>query len=71
MKVSSSAIENIDFADDSQVVITYRGGKEYIYNCIDIDGFQNDLTDVIDEGESVGRFVNRAIRAELLQTISV
>jgi hypothetical protein len=29
----------------------------------------NDLTDVVEEGESVGSFINRAVRSEVLQKI--
>jgi hypothetical protein len=71
MKVSSSAIQSIEFGANDEVVITFNGGKEYTYKCVDVDGFQNDLTDVIEENESVGRFVNRAIKAELLQPVKV
>ena len=69
MQITSSAIENIAFADDNQVTVTFKGGRDYLYNVSDLEGFQNDLNDVIEEGESVGRFVNRAIRAQLLQTV--
>jgi hypothetical protein len=66
MKFTSSAIQNIAFGEDNQVSVTFNGGREYLYVCKDLEGFQNDLNDVISEGESVGRFVNRALRAELL-----
>lgn len=69
MQIVSSAIENIAFADDNQVTVTFKGGRDYLYSVSDLEGFQNDLNDVIEEGESVGRFVNRAIRAQLLQTV--
>ena len=67
MNFTSSAIDNIAMNDDSTVTITFRGGREYLYDCSDIAGFQNDLQNVIEENESVGSFVNRAIRAQLLQ----
>lgn len=66
MQFTSSAIDNIAFGEDNQVSVTFKGGREYLYACKDLEGFQNDLNDVISEGESVGRFVNRALRAELL-----
>ena len=66
MQITSSAIQNIAFGEANQVAVTFKSGREYLYACKDIEGFQNDLNDVISEGESVGRFVNRAIKAELL-----
>jgi hypothetical protein len=68
MQITSSAINNISFADD-KVTVTFKGDRDYTYTCHDIAGFQNDLNDVISEGESVGRFVNRAISAQLLQAV--
>ena len=69
MKITSSAIDYITFEENSQVAVTFNGGREYLYKCDDIEGFQNDLYDVIEEGESVGAFVNRAIRTKFLQTV--
>lgn len=69
MQFSSSAIDNIAFISDNRVVVTFKGGRDYDYICKDVEGFQNDLNDVISEGESVGRFVNRALRAELLTDV--
>ena len=69
MMITSSAIEYINFSENDQVVITFNGGRDYTYKCNDLVGFQNDLYDVIEEGESVGQFVNRAIKAKLLQTV--
>jgi hypothetical protein len=71
MKFTSSAISNIVMNDDSTVSITFTGGRDYQYDCSDLAGFQNDLQNVIDENESVGSFVNRAIRAQLLQPVAV
>jgi len=68
MQIVSSAINNIAFADD-KVTVTFVGNRSYDYACHDVAGFQNDLNDVISEGESVGRFVNKAIRAQLLQSV--
>ena len=65
---TSSAIDNI-VMNDAEVMITFRGGRDYTYSCADIEGFRSDLQNVIEEQESVGSFVNRAIRAELLELI--
>ena len=69
MQISSSAIDQIAFEENNQITVTFKGGRDYLYNVSDLEGFQNDLNDVIEEGESVGRFINRAIRAQLLQTV--
>jgi hypothetical protein len=69
MKISSSAIKNIGFGSDDQVNVTFTNDRQYLYNCKDLDGFKNDLYNVVEEGESVGKFINRAIRAELLQAV--
>ena len=71
MKITSSAIESIDFTENDEVIIIFNGGREYIYACDDIDAFQYDLNQVLEENESVGKFVNRAIKAQLLQTVKV
>ena len=68
MQITSSAINNIAIADD-KVTVTFVGDRDYTYACHDVAGFENDLNDVISEGESVGRFVNRAISAQLLQAV--
>ena len=65
---TSSAVDNI-VMNDAEVTITFRGGRDYTYYCADTEGFQSDLQNVIEEQESVGSFINRAIRAELLQLI--
>lgn len=66
---TSSAIETVAINSDNQVTVTFKGGRDYLYNVSDLEGFQNDLTDVIEEGESVGAFINRAVRAELLTSV--
>ena len=71
LNFSSSAVENIAFGSDNEVSVTFKGGRNYLYVCNDLQGFKNDLNDVIEEGESVGSFVNRAIRAQLLQSAEV
>jgi hypothetical protein len=71
LNFTSSAIDNIVVGDNDNVTVTFRGGRDYIYSCSDVAGFQNDLQNVIEEQESVGGFVNRAIRAELLQPVTL
>lgn len=69
MQINSTAIKNIGFGSDNEVTVTFTNDREYLYTCQDVDGFKNDLYDVIEEGESVGQFINRALKAQLLQTV--
>ena len=69
MQITSSAIKNIGFGSDNQVSVTFTNDRQYLYNCKDLDGFKNDLYNVVEEGESVGKFINQALRAQLLQAV--
>lgn len=68
-KFQSSAIENISDVQDEQVTITFNGGREYTYKVADPANFVSQLNTVIAEQDSVGRFVNSAIRSEQLQSV--
>lgn len=66
-KFQSSAIENISDVQDGQVVVTFNGGRDYTYEVPDPANFVSDLQLVIDNEDSVGRFINLAIRGEALK----
>lgn len=66
---NSSAIENISL-NDNNVTITFNGGRDYTYTVNDVANFVTSLSNVIENGDSVGRFVNKAIRDEVLMAIS-
>lgn len=66
---SSSAIENIT-TDENRVTVTFNGGRDYTYTVNDVATFVSSLSRVIESGESVGRFVNTAIRNETLMPIT-
>lgn len=66
---TSSAIENV-VVEDNNVTITFTGGRDYTYTVNDVTSFVTSLSDVITSGESVGRFVNKAIRNETLMLIA-
>lgn len=66
----SSAIDNISEVQDGQVTITFNGGREYTYNVSDPANFIEDLNMVIENEDSVGKFINLAIRGEQLTAIS-
>lgn len=63
---TSSAIENISDVNDGKVSITFTGGRQYNYNVQDVEQFVSQLSTVIAEQQSVGRFVNNAIKSEQL-----
>lgn len=65
-KFNSSVITKISEVENNQVTIEFNG-KPYTYVVSDAEAWQNDLDDVIEEGESVGGFVNQALRANVLQ----
>lgn len=65
---TSSVITKISDVVNNQVTIEFKG-KPYTYTVSDVKAWQNDLNDVIEEGESVGAFVNRAVRSDLLQLV--
>ncbi len=71
--IESNAIETINVNEDTSVVgITYKSsGKEYNYtlNGISAQDFVNSVQNVIETDQSVGRFVNKAIRED--QTLQI
>jgi len=63
---SSSAIESISDVQDGKVTITFNGGRDYTYGVQDVEMFVSQLSAVIANQQSVGRFVNNAIKSEQL-----
>jgi hypothetical protein len=66
-KFQSSAIDNISDVQDGQVVVTFNGGRNYTYEVPDPSNFVSDLQLVIDNEDSVGKFINLSIRGEALK----
>ena len=66
-KFESSAIDNISDVQNEQVTITFNGGRDYTYTVADPADFVTDLQLVIDNKDSVGKFINLAIRGEALK----
>lgn len=68
---SSSAIRSIsDVNESNEVSIVYNSSdKVYVYKVADREAWENDLNDVISEGESVGRFVGRAVKTKVLEIV--
>ena len=72
INVNSSAIQSIsEVTENNEVTIVFANGKPYTYEVSDVDAWNNDLSDVISEDESVGRFVNKAIKVGILKQIEV
>ena len=75
-KFESSAIENMTAAktdqnsNSGQVTITFNGGRDYTYGVADVEQFVAQVNDTISQGESVGRFINTAIRSEQLTQVA-
>ena len=71
MKITnSSSVSSISEVSDDKVTIVFKSSdKEYTYRVTDVEAWENDLNDVISEGESVGKFVNRAIGAKILEEV--
>lgn len=68
--VNSSAIQSIsEVSDKNEVTITYQNGKPYVYEVADVEAWVNDLAETISFEESVGRFVNKAIKVGILKQI--
>ena len=65
----SSAVENISLADNIATV-TFTGGRSYDYTVNDVTAFVTALGDVMTKQDSVGRFVNNAIKTETLQKVA-
>ena len=70
--IESSAVKNINVDETTGVVgVTWNRGKEYNYtlNGITAQDFVNTVQNVIENNQSVGRFVNKAIRED--QTLQI
>ena len=66
---NSTAIENIAL-EDNTATVTFAGGREYDYTVNDVTAFVTSLTNVIEGGQSVGRFVNQSVKNETLKAIA-
>ena len=74
VNIESTAVDAISVADDI-VTVTYKSsGNQYNYalNGISAQDFANTVHNVIENNQSVGRFVNKAIREDqTLQIVAV
>ncbi len=66
---NSTAIEAIAL-EDNTATVTFNGGRDYDYTVNDVTAFVTSLTNVIEGGQSVGRFVNQSVKNETLQRIA-
>lgn len=72
--LNSSAISKVE-VNDSDVMITYTtSGNEYKYalNGINSVDFVNTMNDIVQNGRSVGKFVNKSIKEDkTLQIVAI
>lgn len=66
---TSSSIESISDVNDGKVDITFSGGRTYTYTVKDVEEFTSSLSKVINQNNSVGRFVNQMIRSQDLVSV--
>ena len=68
---TSTAVQSIsEIYEDNLVDIVFTSSdKVYTYQVADVEAWMNDLIDTIEEDESVGSFVNRAINSKVLSLI--
>jgi transcription elongation factor Elf1 len=65
----STAISNIK-VNDNIATVTFKGsGKSYEYEVNDVANFVNSLQKVIEKEQSVGKFINKAIKED--QTLKI
>lgn len=65
---SSSILSISDVNENDQVDIVYHSNPDKVYTYLvnDVDAWETELQDTIDENESVGSFVNRARRSQMI-----
>ena len=71
---NSSAIDQISVSPEKKIAnITFKGGREYAYELPEPDAFIQKLTEQMEDKEngSVGRFVNTAIREDMIKPITI
>lgn len=70
VQFTSKGVSSISDVQDGMVTIQFASSDtSYTYKVSDVEAWENDLNDTINEGESVGGFVNRAIRAKVLELV--
>jgi hypothetical protein len=69
---SSAIVDNGITVTNNRANITFKGNREYVYEITDPTSFVMQLDgEIADENGSVGRFVNTALKNELLKPVTV
>ena len=69
---SSAIVDNGITVTDNRANIVFKGNREYVYEITDPASFEMQLEgEIADQNGSVGRFVNTALKNELLKPITV
>jgi hypothetical protein len=69
-KFTSSAVESISDMNGDQVTVTFNGGRDYTYRAAAPETFVSQLNEVIAAQQSVGGFINKAIRNDQLLNVA-
>lgn len=69
LKFNSSAATDIKAVNDDTIVITRPNGVEYSYTCNDVESFVESFNQVVTSDESVGKFLDRSIKSDVLVEI--
>ena len=69
---SSAIVDNGITVTNNRANIVFKGNREYVYEITDPASFMVQLEgEIADQNGSVGRFVNTALKNELLKPITV
>jgi hypothetical protein len=69
---SSAIVDNGITVTNNRANIVFKGNREYVYEITDPASFMVQLEgEIADENGSVGRFVNTALKNELLKPVIV
>ena len=69
-QLNSSAVKSVVIEDNKVEIIFNSSDKVYNYTIID-ETFKKNLENTIEKGESVGKYINTAIKEEKIQQITV
>jgi predicted house-cleaning noncanonical NTP pyrophosphatase (MazG superfamily) len=69
-QLNSSAVKSVVIEDNKVEIIFNSSDKVYNYTIID-ENFKKNLENTIENSESVGKYINTAIKEEKIQQITV
>ena len=69
-QLNSSAVKSVVIEDNNVEIVFSSSDKVYNYTIID-ENFKKNLENTIENSESVGKYINTAIKEEKIQQITV